>query len=237
MERECLPLPPPLPTKLTTPKEQATIHTLQIRPRLPHDRRRPLERKLPYVALFPFYFPSSSPPVSPPTNPYIQERKQNKPPPTNNTNPASPPKPQSQTAEPPSPAYQTECTTWVNLSAFLARCEAANFYANCDDRLRYPSIDVELALEKPLSPGILGETRLLVAANWIFHCAGLIHESQVTHDAKGTDSWNTKKWVIWEERLKTELEKARGDGNNNLKLVRALERALRVMSEVVAGSK
>lgn len=126
--------------------------------------------------------------------------------------------------------YQKKCNEWVNFSAFLARCTAAGIYDHYDDRFKYPSVDIPLALEERLpTEELLRECRLMVAALWIFHAARAIYDDLVAVDK---EEWNVKKWSLWETRLK-EVEHDPAAGS---KLKSILGQTLARMASISATS-
>ncbi|KAK1546872.1 hypothetical protein CPAR01_00839 [Colletotrichum paranaense] len=101
------------------------------------------------------------------------------------------------------------CDEWVNFSSFLARYHGSKAYQPRPGALKYPSVDIELALEKPLPPGKLGECRLLVASNWFIHAGKLIYENMAETDTK---NWNLGVWTLWTKAIRDILQ-AGGQSN------------------------
>ncbi|KAK1659853.1 hypothetical protein BDP55DRAFT_327903 [Colletotrichum godetiae] len=113
----------------------------------------------------------------------------------------------SDRAEPTEPQAKKDfiltCDEWVNFSSFLARYHGSKAYQRWDSHMKYPSIDIELALEKPLPSGKLGECRLLVASNWLIHAGKIIYEDM---KKSGTERWGLGRWSRWTETLRGILD-------------------------------
>ncbi|KAJ3949107.1 uncharacterized protein N0V96_000219 [Colletotrichum fioriniae] len=113
----------------------------------------------------------------------------------------------SDRAEPTEPEAKKDfiltCDEWVNFSSFLARYHGSKAYQRWYSHLKYPSIDIELALEKPLPPGKLGECRLLVASNWLIHAGKIIYEDMKKEE---TERWGLRRWGRWTEAIRDILE-------------------------------
>lgn len=107
-------------------------------------------------------------------------------------------------------AFTQRCDEWVNLSTFFARCDAAGLYDGCEDRLKYPSIDIPLGLEKGIPSGPLGYCRLMVAVQWLIHASGPLYNDMARLNKEG---WNLARWKLWKEKLEavmgTDIKDAR----------------------------
>ncbi|KAK1636370.1 hypothetical protein BDP81DRAFT_394975 [Colletotrichum phormii] len=113
----------------------------------------------------------------------------------------------SDRAEPTKPEAKEDfiliCDEWVNYSCFLARFVGSKAHNSNESSTKWPSIDVELALEKPLPTGKLGECRLLVASNWLIHAGKTIYEDM---KKSGTERWGLGRWGRWTEVIRSILE-------------------------------
>jgi hypothetical protein len=116
------------------------------------------------------------------------------------------------------------CRQWANLSAFLARCTAAGMYDHFDDRFKYPSIDLALALEAPPAAKTAPrETRILVAALWVLYAGRGIYNDLIRVDKP---VWNLSKWRKWE----VELREVVSDGGLGDEVRSVVGRALEKMA-------
>ncbi|KAF9880097.1 hypothetical protein CkaCkLH20_02051 [Colletotrichum karsti] len=112
------------------------------------------------------------------------------------------------------------CDEWVNFSSFQARYHGAEIYEPWPSHLKYPSIDVSMALEKDLPGGKLGECRLLVASEWIIHAGKVIYEDmRKTNEPK----WGLEKWNRWGSRFKEILDQGHQSDEVNRNLSAALD--------------
>ncbi|KAG7039998.1 hypothetical protein JMJ77_0010277 [Colletotrichum scovillei] len=109
----------------------------------------------------------------------------------------------SDQAEPTEPEAKKDfiltCDEWVNYSCFLARFSGSEAHIAYEGQSKWPSIDVELALEKPIPAGKLGQCRLLVASNWLIHAGKFIYEDM---KKTGAERWGLGRWGRWTEAIR-----------------------------------
>ncbi|KAK1705861.1 hypothetical protein BDP67DRAFT_582875 [Colletotrichum lupini] len=109
----------------------------------------------------------------------------------------------SDQAEPTEPEAKKDfiltCDEWVNYSCFLARFSGSGAHIAYEGQTKWPSIDVELALEKPIPTGKLGQCRLLVASNWLIHAGKFIYEDM---KKTGAERWGLGRWGRWTEAIR-----------------------------------
>lgn len=118
----------------------------------------------------------------------------------------------------------------MNFSSFLARYHGSKAYKPWDSHLKYPSVDIELALEDPLPSGKLGECRLLVASNWFIHAGKLIYE-----DMKGanTEKWGLSRWSRWTEKIQEILKTGGQTDEVTSNLQAALDSIMSIATEKI----
>ncbi|EXF85718.1 hypothetical protein CFIO01_09715 [Colletotrichum fioriniae PJ7] len=83
-------------------------------------------------------------------------------------------------------------------NAKFARFSGSKAHIAYEGHSKWPSIDVELALEKPIPTGKLGECRLLVASNWLIHAGKFIYEDM---KKTNTERWGLGRWGRWTEAI------------------------------------
>ncbi|KXH38767.1 hypothetical protein CNYM01_03501 [Colletotrichum nymphaeae SA-01] len=113
----------------------------------------------------------------------------------------------SDRAEPTEPEAKKDfiltCEEWVNYSCFLARFQGSKANTPYKQHMKWSGVDIELALEKPLPSGKLGECRLLVASNWLIHAGKLIYEDMKKTD---TEKWGLGVWALWTDAIRGVLK-------------------------------
>ncbi|KAI8295797.1 hypothetical protein K4K56_010516 [Colletotrichum sp. SAR 10_98] len=105
-------------------------------------------------------------------------------------------------------------------------------YKPWETYLKYPSVDIEVALEKDLPNGKLAECRLLVASEWIIHAGKVIYD-----DMKKTnkEKWGPPRWKTWAGRIE-EILKVDGQSEEVTIMLRAaLEEMISIDTESVEG--
>ncbi|EQB46951.1 hypothetical protein CGLO_13959 [Colletotrichum gloeosporioides Cg-14] len=128
--------------------------------------------------------------------------------------------------------FVRECDEWVNFSSFQARIVGAKVYKPWETYLKYPSVDIEVALEKDLPSGKLAECRLLVASEWIIHAGKVIYD-----DMKKTnkEKWGPPRWKSWAGSFE-EILKAGGHSEEvTVNLQAALDEMISIDTESVGG--
>ncbi|KAJ3962594.1 hypothetical protein N0V92_000663 [Colletotrichum tropicale] len=125
-----------------------------------------------------------------------------------------------------------ECDEWVNFSSFQARIVGAKVYKPWETYLKYPSVDIEVALEKDLPNGKLAECRLLVASEWIFHAGKVIYD-----DMKKTnkEKWGPPRWKSWAGRIEEILKVGGQSEEVTIMLQAALDKMITIDTESVEG--
>ncbi|KAJ0268155.1 hypothetical protein COL940_013658 [Colletotrichum noveboracense] len=122
------------------------------------------------------------------------------------------------------------CDEWVNFSSFLARYHGSKAYKPWDSHLKYPSVDIELALENPLPSGKLGECRLLVASNWFIHAGKLIYEDM---KEANTEKWGLSRWSRWTEKIQEILKTGGQTDEVTSNLQAALDSIMSIATEKI----
>jgi len=87
----------------------------------------------------------------------------------------------------------------VNFSAFLARCTASGLDRNYQERIPYPSRDLEVALEENNKPGLKRDYTVLAAAQYILLADRTLYEDFIRSAAEESErkTWGLKKWTLW----------------------------------------
>jgi hypothetical protein len=95
--------------------------------------------------------------------------------------------------------WKQECSEWLNLSSFIARCTGARVDDHLPGITKYPSIDIAEGLEKEIPPGLTRDTRVMIAAQHILLAGRVVDEELVR---KPKISWGLDKWQLWAKKLK-----------------------------------
>jgi Protein of unknown function (DUF3632) len=93
----------------------------------------------------------------------------------------------------------------VNFSSFVARCIESGINDKCPGRCEFSRFDIVEALEKPLPPGVIRDSWVMVAAQYILLAGRVIDEEFFKIPAKGNISewWGRGRWRLWARRFKT----------------------------------
>ncbi|KAF5876935.1 uncharacterized protein Bfra_001293 [Botrytis fragariae] len=101
--------------------------------------------------------------------------------------------------------YTQSCIEWVNLSAFYARCIAANIDDHDKNACKFPDIEIREALEPDYdpTPGIDTDFRVAIATRYIIVAGEKIREENF--------KWWDEHVPIWERKLE-EFERSYENG-------------------------
>lgn len=91
--------------------------------------------------------------------------------------------------------YTQSCIEWINLSAFYARCIAADIDDHDKNSRKFPDVEICEALESDYdsTPGIDTDFRVLIAARYIIVAGEKIRDDNV--------KWWDEHVSIWEKKL------------------------------------
>ncbi|KAJ0370108.1 hypothetical protein COL26b_010211 [Colletotrichum chrysophilum] len=129
-------------------------------------------------------------------------------------------------------AFIRRCDQWVNFSSFQARYHGAEIYKPWSTHLKYPNVDIELALEKDLPKGKLAECRLLVASEWIIHAGKVIYADMKRIN---NDLWGLERWKSWAGKLEEILKAGEQSEDVTINLRAALDEMISIDRDSLEG--
>ncbi|KAI8154517.1 hypothetical protein K4K49_004061 [Colletotrichum sp. SAR 10_70] len=130
-------------------------------------------------------------------------------------------------------AFIRRCDQWVNFSSFQARYHGAEIYKPWSTHLKYPNVDIELALEKDLPKGKLAECRLLVASEWIIHAGKVIYADMKRIN---NDLWGLERWKSWAGKLEEILKAGEQSEDVTINLRAALDEMISIDRDILVGN-